>query len=389
MLNLFKNIKDPRVLGEIDIYDFFDRIKNPDPITKKKIELARLFKSQNEIEDYQRLKAQTLCFTLNFSFNSRKTNATIKEATGLIYIDVDGNVDIDLNNPLIFASWLSLSGQGRGILVKVDNLTLENFKTTYFEIANQLNIEADNNAGKATQYCVHSYDENVYNNNDSIIYQAKEESIKPPNSVTYKKEKRKVATEIGNNNNINYNSLSSIDFKGKDYIFFEDEKEPFAKAWIPKIIPVGKRNEILFTIAYQFKALNPLLPDDKFRNFILNINSSRCIEPLTKKEVVSIVKKIEGNDNITPNLNNPRRIVFNSNCKLTANEKRAKTNKLNGKRRTKKTMLEIEDCLNNWDIETQGKVTQNKLAEATNRSIKTIERYYKEFEQLKNRINNS
>jgi hypothetical protein len=94
MPNIFNNIKDPRVQGEIDVYDFLDRIKNPDLITKKKIELARWFKSQDEVEEYQKLKAQLTCFTLNFSFNERKNNRTIKEPTGFIYIDIDDNVDI-------------------------------------------------------------------------------------------------------------------------------------------------------------------------------------------------------------------------------------------------------------------------------------------------------
>ena len=201
MLNFYNNIKDPRAQGEIDVYDFLDRIKNPDPITKKKIELARLFKSQDEIEEYQKLKAKLPCFTLNFLFHDRKSNATIKEPTGFIYIDVDGNTDIDLQNQFIFASWLSLSGQGRGILVKVDGLNLNNFNISYIEIAEKLNIEADMNASKATQYCIHSHDKEVHINNDSVTYEVKEETVITPTTLTYKKKKERMLTCWGKKKN--------------------------------------------------------------------------------------------------------------------------------------------------------------------------------------------
>ena len=38
-------------------------------------------------------------------------------------------------------SWKSLSNNGRGILVKVNGLTVDNFKSSYLSIAKELNIE--------------------------------------------------------------------------------------------------------------------------------------------------------------------------------------------------------------------------------------------------------
>lgn len=387
MLNFYNNIKDPGVMGEIDVYDFLDMVKNPEEKIKTKISIARFYKILGDEDDYSEIKAQIPCFTLNFLFNGYKNDENIKEATGFVYLDVDGCTDINFDNPLIFASWLSLSGLGRGILVKVNNLNLNNFKTTYETIGNELNITVDKHANKATQFCIHSYDNELYFNNNSITYQAKEVTTKTPNSVTYLKKKGKVAIEIGNNSKLVYNNIGNIDFKGQDYIFFEEEKQLFAKAWIPRAIPVGKRNEILFSIANQFKALNPMMPNEEFLSFIININRSRCIEPLKDKEVIEIVKKIEANDSVKLNLNNPKRMIYSPKCKWTPNEKRAKTNELNGKRRRKKTMKEIEDCLKNWDKKTQGKVTQKKIAETTGKSIKTIENYYKYFYQMIKYIN--
>lgn len=127
MINYFNNIYDPIVRGEIDIYDFLDRVKSPDMEVRHKVEQARSYHSFDKVE-YDLIKRQLPCFTLNFSFRDRKLNSNIDEPTGFIYIDVDGITDIDFSNEYIFASWLSLSETGRGILVKVDGLTLENFK---------------------------------------------------------------------------------------------------------------------------------------------------------------------------------------------------------------------------------------------------------------------
>ena len=80
---------------------------------------------------------------------------------------------------------------GRGILVKVEGLTLSNFNTTYFDIARSINLNADKHAAKATQYNIHSYDEDLYINNDSITWYAKEEVKNIPSTLVYKKKKRK------------------------------------------------------------------------------------------------------------------------------------------------------------------------------------------------------
>ncbi|KFF75994.1 hypothetical protein HX13_01160 [Chryseobacterium sp. P1-3] len=169
MINYFNNLHDPVVKGEIDIYDFLDRVKNPDVNIKNRIEQARSCHSFDK-RKYTLIKEQLPCFTLNFSFRERKSNNNIKEPTGFIYIDVDEKIDIDLSNEYIFASWLSLSGTGRGILVKVDGLTKENIKYVFNELSLILKVPSDKRAVKATQFCVHSYDEDLYYNEDSKTF---------------------------------------------------------------------------------------------------------------------------------------------------------------------------------------------------------------------------
>ncbi|MFK2818991.1 hypothetical protein U0L90_02590 [Flavobacteriaceae sp. LMIT009] len=323
-------------------------------------------------------------------FNELKTNATIKKATGFIYLDIDGNTEINLNNSLIFASWLSVSGQGRGVLVKVNGLTLGNFKTTYVAIAKELNIKADINANRATQYCIHSYDEDLYINNDSLTYVAKphEEITVTPRTEILKK-KKKDSTEKGVNKEWNYNNINDFDFKGRPYLFFPQDKAPFAVAFIPKNIPIGSRNQILSALAYQMRALNPNKLEKEFIQFMLNINSSRCEKPLEDTEVMSISKKILKLKEINPIFNKKRRVLFNPDFNLTKGEKIRTANKLLGSIKSKKTKTEIESCLNNWNFKNYGKVTQKKLARVSKKNIKTIEKYYKFFKDDVQSINQS
>lgn len=388
MISCFNNFKSPKVIGEIDITDFIESIKTPDQSTRRAIEDAREHKVKGEEEAYNYIKQSLPCFTLNFSFNFKKENVNIKDPTGFIYIDVDGNLDINVENKLIFASWKSLSGLGLGILVRVQNLTLANFKSTYYDIAKCLSIDADKGAAKATQFNVHSYDKDIYLNTYSTTWYAKDEVKKTPNTLTLNKKKEKDVGVVGVNRELVYNNIGDYEFGDKEYLFFPDEKEPFAEAFIPSTIPEGSRNQILSSFANQMRAFNPIYPKDKFINFILNVNRSRCTVPLKDEEVSNMVNKILEKENIEPIYNRSRRVLFNPKSTLTKNEKMDITNKLLGSLKIARTKFKIQDCLDSWDVEIQGKVTAQKLAKMAVRHINTIEKYYKEFKYQRTSINN-
>lgn len=378
MPSLFKNIKSPIPVEQIDIYEFIDTVKSPDSYTKSKILKARELKLHGMEKEYNKVKVSLPCYTLNFSFKGRKSNKNIDKATGVIYIDVDNETNIDLSNPLIFASWHSLSRKGRGVLVKVDDLSISNFKDTYRDISKELGIKSDIRASKATQYTVLSYDPNIYVNDNSTTWEVGKEVKNTPNTVTYLKKEKKVTTEMGEKYEVKYDNLDDIDFNGKEYMVFPNEKGMVAKAWIPPIIKIGERNEVLSTLTYQLRALNVEMEFESFRQFIHNINLSRCEEPLPDYEVDKIVWKIERTDILQPLLNTPRRVVFNPEGNLSVKEKRAITNKITGSIRTSKTIKDLLRVVEKWDYETLGKLTQKKLAEQSGKNIKTVEKYYKD-----------
>lgn len=389
MISCYKNIQNPFVAKEIDLYEYIEQIKHPDKDVLDLIHQARKNYIIN-IKKYNVIKKKLPCFTLNFNFRDKKTNTNIKSPTGFIYLDLDSQIDIDLSNKLIFVSWKSLSNYGRGVLVRVNGLTIDNFKKTYLSIAKELNIEADKNAAKPTQYCIHSYDKDIYLNNDSIIYYCNSNDTKntPIKGLNFKK-KRKDKAEKGVFTKLRFNNIREYDFNDKDYLYFKNEKTSIASVFIPKKIRKGERNNIISAIAHQIKALNPCIKYDDFYTLITSINYRHCKPILDDSEAERIINKTLKIKELEPILNTKRRFIFNPERCLTHKEKMTLISPVMGKRRSDKTKTEIKKTLENWDIYKNGKVTQKSLQKTTGKNIKTIEKYYYLFKDLRIQINNN
>ncbi|WP_282073194.1 BT4734/BF3469 family protein [Polaribacter atrinae] len=386
MISCFNNIKNPFVVKEVDIYEFIEQVKEPNQSVLDLIIKARKHYTK-KTDLYKSIKEKLPCFTLNFSFNTKKTNDNIKAPTGLIYLDIDNETNIDLTNKLIFVSWKSLSNNGRGVLVKVDNLTKDNFKSTYLSIAKELNIEADKNANKPTQYCIHSYDEDIYSNDDSITWKCiKEENKKPPTKSILRK-KRKDSSQVGVFTKLRFNNIDDYDFKGNDYLYFENEKEEIAVVFIPNSISKGGRNNIISSIANQIKALNSNISFDDFKRLVQGVNFKHCKPPLSENEVSYIISKIFDSKDNKLLFNEEKRFLFNPKGNLSHKEKMKIINPIMGKRQSNKTIEEIRGILNNWNILKDGKVTQKSLQKVSKKNVKTIEKYYYLFKDFRDEIN--
>ena len=377
-MNVFKNFTSPKVLDEIDVYTFLDYIENPEAEILSKIEEARnIYELDTEV--YDNIKSTLPCYTLNFTFNNWKNNENIKETTGFIYLDVDDETEIEKSNPYIFATWLSLSGNGRGILVKVDDLTLQNFKNTYISIAKTLNIKVDEAAAKASQYTVQSFDKDVYLNNDSLTWKVENNTFKDSPITPLIKNKRKGNPKMGENQKLRFSNIDEYDFKGNDFIYFEDEKELIAQVKVPYRIYDGGRNNIISAIAYQIKALHPEIEDDTLTTIIFSINEKRCVPKLRDNEVMEIVNKVLRLKDVEPILNVEKRFLFDPKKMLSHKQKMKMIAPIMGKRKSDKTIQKLKNIIEGWNVEKQGNITQEKLQKVSKFNIKTIERYYKLF----------
>ncbi|WP_405608369.1 hypothetical protein [Polaribacter sp. Asnod1-A03] len=388
MISFFKNVKSPKIIGEIDVYEFIESIKKPKKdVFKLILEARKCYKNNKYRYDY--IKTILPCFTLNFNFRHKKSNENIKSPTGLIYLDLDDEKEIDLNNRYIFASWLSLSNNGRGILVKVENLNLENFKETYVAIAKELNLRLDMHAGKATQYNVHSFDEYLYLNEDSLTWIVDNSVIENSTPISpLKRKKKKDNSVLGGKQKIRFNNFDEFDFNGRKYVFFKEEKKLMASIVVPKNIVAGRRNSIVYAIAYQLKGLNPQISYSYLKKYIDSINIYHCKPTLKNDEITTIVKNVISAKSVKLTLNSPRRFLFNPEAKLTFKQKMKIVNPLTGKVRTDKTISEIKEHIIFWDVIKNGKVTQRALTRVTGKNKKTIEKYYKLFKNEIKIINN-
>jgi hypothetical protein len=384
MINYYQCVtSSSNVLGSIEIQDYLNKIKQGDE-NLGNIEEARNYYNDDDAK-YAHIKRNLLpCYSLNFTFNQFRRNTNTIDSTGYIYIDIDGSININFSNPLLYASWISLSGQGRGALVKVNNLNSDNFSFNYELISKELGVESDNGAKKLSQLNVLSYDPNIHINKDSITWEAKYLSSDKVKKTHYSgkiKSNPIIDNVLGSfiepiiYDNLN-ELIENVEFNGNviyDYV----TKVDYSRVKIPwNGIPIGKRNSILTGLAYQFRAFNQNIEKLHLFRFINKVNREKCYEPLPVSEVDAIVESIMKIEDILPIENATRRFVFNPDYDLTIAEKRQEVMKVLNSDRIQNSKLKIESAIEDWDFVIDGKITQNGIAIKTFMNIKTVKKYY-------------
>jgi len=391
----FKNCENPNVSSNYDIKEILNIIKYGND-TLPLVKSARAYGKPSY--NYKIIKDKQLpSFRYNFNFNGYATNKNIISPSGLIYLDFDNINDIP-NSDIIYAKWKSLSTKGFGVIVKVDNLNLNNFSNTYDEIGKQLNILPDPNARKATQQTVLSYDPDLYFNPNSITYTAKNISYsdkvkKVPSAHIIKKGERGLLgddTFLENSNTLRFNNISDYFInRNEEYLVFKD-KIKICEPFIQSIIERGKRNNIMFFHLSQYKMLNPNINRKTLKTLSETINK-RMVPKLSNNEVDSIIKSVfkkyeEGTLELI--LNKERKFLFNPIYKLTREEKMKIVNSLNGELKKEATKETIYNTIETWDFESYGKIIQEKVADVSGFSVTTIKRYWSNFKEFIRELNN-
>lgn len=391
-INHFKNCKSPSIIGKITVEDVLHKIMYGDE-NLLNIKKARDYgKGHPEYDEIKMKKLPTHRF--NFLIEGKAENVNIIGATGLIYIDVDDNIDIP-HSEYIYAKWRSLSNTGYGILVKVENLTLDNFKDVYASIGVILGVKVDDGARKAIQQNVLSYDPSVYCNTDSKVYEYEGSKKASPNTIK-KKEECIVINEAFTNTPIIKERIDNSyeyfvgDNYDKEYLYFEDKVTICAPNMPWYGISKGNRNNLLFRLLSQFALLNPTFD----RKYLLNKSdylNKKIFPNLTKIEINSIVnsvikKRAEGTLEIYPN--KERLILFNPNIKLTKHQKRQIVGFVMSEKKSKKTQDAIYEILENWDFEELGQITQKLVISNLKFSRSRVQRHWSHFKDYVEYLNN-
>jgi hypothetical protein len=389
----YQNSKSYNPIGEMPISEIFKKIKDGGYETPV-INTLRLYEKGSEI--YDSLKNNALpTYRFNFSTNGPASNANLGAPTGLIYLDVD-NIESISNNSFVYASWKSPSKTGYAVLVKVEGLTLLNFKDAYDYAGTVLGVTPDPCARKAIQQTCLSYDPNLYYNEDSQIIELSKEVLPVEKGVipSILREERK---DIGRNDTffksgIRFNNLDDYflgEFKIDKYRVFKD-KVSVCNPIMPKDTPIGKRHTLFYTYMTQVAVLNSLnLPLKYLQSLATSVNSGLDY-PMSLSEVKSIVSSVFAqmkNGKLTIFYNEDRRILFNPLFKLTRKEKMEIVNKEMGLFRSKNTERQIYTVIESWDFDEYPKITIKTVSKISSKSESTVKRHWKTFKEFVAELN--
>lgn len=382
-INTFENITKPYVISTTSLTDWLSQIKSSTYSQK-------IIQARKDVSIYNSTKASVPCVTYNFEYDGYKNTANTLRSTGVIYIDID-HPEFDINQldkNKVYSYYHSFGGHGYAILVKVSGVTLDNFKSTYTSIINDLCLTeyVDIQAAKATQFNVISYDENIYINDYAFTYSA----VSAPLSIVYSKKEEAYTIDKGAvYKPIRFDNLDEIPVEG-DYVVNWDGYDNI-KCFMPINKIINKRNDTLLAYCTNLVYLNSEISFERTYKILSSVNERICVTPVDSEHLRRIVKSVmsyKDAGTLKPiYFNKKRKIVFNKTSKLSREEKleicRAEIIKHWKDISTDKLFNIIES----WDFKKYGKISQRKIYNNHPINKKTVEKYWHLFKSLVNYLN--
>ncbi len=391
-VNHFKNCKSPSIIGKITVDEVLHKIKYGDE-NLLNIKKARDYGKGHK--QYDNIKTTALpTFRFNFLYKAYAKDENVIRPTGLIYIDVDNTIEIP-HSDYIYAMWRSLSNTGYGILVKVDNLTLDNFKDVYASLGMILGVKVDDGARRAIQQNVLSYDPSLYCNPESRVYEYEHPKKASLSSIKKKKECIVVNDASVHQSRIKERIDNSFEYfvgenSDKEFLYFENKIKICAPFMPWHGIEEGNRNNFLFRLLSQFALLNPELGKD-YLIAKSNYHNKKMNPNLSRNEIYSIVSSVlekRKKETLEPYYNKERLILFNPNMELTKQQKSQIVGFVMGEKKSKVTQEAIYEILENWDFEELGQISQKSVISISKFSRSRVQRHWSHFKDYAEYLNN-
>ena len=169
LVSIFKTVMDSSNPFNKDVYYALDRIKSgKSKALNEQIRLAESKDEQNKLKK----GLPGVCF--NGTFKQRSIRG-IDKRSGLIILDFDGLATFEdtikfkeeiCKDEFVFSSWISPSGKGIKILVKIS--AVGEHKNYFLALEKHFNSEFwDKSSSNIDRFCFESYDENLYLNKES------------------------------------------------------------------------------------------------------------------------------------------------------------------------------------------------------------------------------
>jgi hypothetical protein len=380
LTNIFPNVKTPQVISTAGISTVLNHIKVG--TFKDKIIESRIYGKGHPI--FEQNKTLTPTFTPNGTFTKRRSVGTIENLTGLIYLDIDHEIDVKKLHALqfVYSFWKSFSGNGYGLLVSVSGLKKDNFKSSWSYLSNYflgLDITIDPHTKDISRQCVISYDPDIYINHNVVSL------IIPEKSCSISDELFPITTTLPNYQS-NITHLDKIkyqttldDYCNMDYIVIEEGRE-YRNTYIPQIIKEGARHTWLSSFTSSILFNNPDISCNKLEMILLKVNYEHCKPELSKDDVRKIVKwsfKKHRKQELMIRTKK-KKIWLNPDKQLTLEQKKSIIGKETGKLRRKETLNRLIEIYKHLSIQ-YPRVTQKLLSENSSVKIRMVKNYWKEI----------
>ena len=194
MVTIFKNFNE--VVEHKSLLTILDEIKTG----KYKPGIVYLRKSlaENKIEAYNKAKKSLPAFTPSAKFVGGRKLEFLAEYSKCIILDIDKLNEKDLQNAthlanqseFTFASFISPSGNGLKILVKISSDKAnhkEAFLLVQAHYESILKLEIDKSGKDVTRLCFYSFDENLYLNENTSVFDCEPKQIVIDNELPQSK----------------------------------------------------------------------------------------------------------------------------------------------------------------------------------------------------------
>lgn len=387
LINKFSKLKDSTVESTIKINDYVK-------LVKEGYDLTNLFKAREYpkgSDEYRSYKAERPAISFNCLFDDKRRNHNIKSGTGLLFFDID-DTDFDLkciNTSDFFILHKSFGGKGYSLIVKVEDIDVsshESFKSSYLNIAEQLQINnfIDEGAVKRTQCTLLSYDNSIYVNYCSPIFNSNLKKYHEKDSNT-KKEKESVSSTVQSVIPFLDTEVSRLktkivlDYYKEDCVYIPEGKEyvevniPFDKKGNVKKIEEGKRNIFISSVANNLIYINKTTNKQLLLNFIVAINESYLTKPLDESVLSNMIdykiKRLK-EGTLQPINAKQKKFWVNPKCK---DKKKAYQNK-----RKSLSVNKIKNFLYDDLKYIKKELTYKDIADFCDVSYKTVQRKFKE-----------
>lgn len=232
---IFKNFNE--AIENKDILKILEDIKSG--TYRNQITYLRKSLADSKTEAAERAKKSLLAFTPSATFKGGRKMEFLTNYNGLMVLDIDKLTPEKLKesqskikeDQYVFSSFISPSGNGLKILVKVESGKNNHKETflklqTYFE--ELLSVEIDKSGKDITRLCFVSFDPELYLNENSIVF-------------TGSQKKESGHSEQSEGTSINQNNLQAdYDLLYAHTVAFTQKKESFVD---------GNRNNFVFQLA--------------------------------------------------------------------------------------------------------------------------------------------